>query len=322
MSQIQAGHTYTSTGASSLVTASNLNQHVNNAQLVGGAITEQTINSATADTDLLLIAKGGSLYSQTKLQFTDTLNSQTINVNDLSVDTASIDSLTLSHTTGSVLDLGLTNVVVKGAYPTMRFGFDAYTGAPPTGSSYLGEVSFATRDFQVYNPDIALSGAASIQFVGNVEIRSQPTYTNGGVLHVEGQIFSKGEPVVIGNHSGHMVLAEIVEEFRTATGIGFVTTDAYTKPTGEVWVIELMFYLSPSGNGVGATQFKFGEESTVVANPWEFIVESGSYRMTLKKVLKSTDTLTGVRIGCWHYTGTWHNMSAVAFRIYKYKTIL
>lgn len=198
MSQIQAGHTYTSTGTNSLVTASNLNQHVNNAQLVGGAIVEQPINAVSADTDLLLIAKAGSLYSQTKLQFSDTLNSQTINVNDLSVDTASIDSLTLSHTVGSVLDLGLTNVVVKGAYPQMRFGFDAYAPAP-TGSSYLDQVYFATRVFQISNPAYSTSGPSTLQVIGNVSIQNQPTYTGAGNLSVAGDTTIEGDLVVNGS---------------------------------------------------------------------------------------------------------------------------
>lgn len=203
MAQIQAGHNYTPTGANSLVTASNLNQHVNNAQLAGGAISEQPLNSVTADTDLLLIGKAGNLFSQTKLQFTDTINSQTINVNDLSVDTAYIDNLILapvvSGVTNPVLDTRGTNFVVSGAYPQMRFGYSAYTGAPPTGSSYLDDVQFATRNFSIYNPAYSSSGRATLSVTGKVDIINSAGSTTDAELSVDGDATIEGDLVVNGS---------------------------------------------------------------------------------------------------------------------------
>lgn len=202
MAQISAGHNYTPTGANSLVTASNLNQHVNNAQLASGAIAEQTLNSATADTDLLLIGKSGSLFSQTKLQFTDTINSSTINVNGLSVDTAYIDNLILapvvSGVTNPVLDTRGTNFVVSGAYPQMRFGYSAYTGAPPTGSSYLDDVQFATRNFSIYNPAYSSSGRATLSVTGKVDIINSAGSTTDAELSVDGDATIEGDLVVNG----------------------------------------------------------------------------------------------------------------------------
>jgi len=203
MPQISAGFNYTSTGANSLVTAGNLNQHVNNAQLQGGAIAEQTSNPTTADTDLLLIGKAGSLFKQTKLQFTNTINSDEINVNDLSVDTAQIDNLILAPVVSGVvhpvLDTRGTNFVVSGAYPQMRFGYSAYTGAPPTGSSYLDDVSFATRNFSIYNPAYSTSGRATLSVTGKVDIINSAGSTTDAELSVDGDATIEGDLVVNGS---------------------------------------------------------------------------------------------------------------------------
>ena len=202
MAQIQAGHNYTPTGANSLVTASNLNQHVNNAQLAGGAIAEQTLNSASADTDLLLIGKAGGLFSQTKLQFTDTINSETINVNGLSADAAQIDNLTLapivSGVANPVLDTRGTNFVVSGPYRFMRFGYSAWTASPPSGSGYLESAEFATRNFVIYNPVYATSGRATLSVTGKVDIINSAGVTTDAELSVDGPIYSNGELVMTG----------------------------------------------------------------------------------------------------------------------------
>jgi hypothetical protein len=83
MAQIRKGTTYTATGDSSFVTHTNLNAHVDNAKLVGGAIGEQVANSVSTDADELLIKKGDDLFKQTKAQFTNTINSNTVNVTNL-----------------------------------------------------------------------------------------------------------------------------------------------------------------------------------------------------------------------------------------------
>ena len=54
MAQITQGFSYTTSGANSYVTASNLNQHVSLAQLAGGAVVEQTPNSSSNNTDKIL----------------------------------------------------------------------------------------------------------------------------------------------------------------------------------------------------------------------------------------------------------------------------
>jgi hypothetical protein len=83
MAQISSGWTYEPSGVKSEVTAENLNAHVNNAQLLAGSIDEQDTNSLTADTDTILITKGGSLFKQTKGQFTHTINANTVNATNI-----------------------------------------------------------------------------------------------------------------------------------------------------------------------------------------------------------------------------------------------
>jgi hypothetical protein len=55
MAQIQKGTTYGTTSPSNLVTSTNLNNHVDDAVLLPGAITDQTAKSVLASADTLLV---------------------------------------------------------------------------------------------------------------------------------------------------------------------------------------------------------------------------------------------------------------------------
>lgn len=55
MAQIQKGTTYGTSSPSNLVSATNLNNHVDDAVLLPGAITDQTAKTVVADADSLLI---------------------------------------------------------------------------------------------------------------------------------------------------------------------------------------------------------------------------------------------------------------------------
>jgi hypothetical protein len=100
MAQITQGFNYTTTGANSYVTAGNLNQHVALAQLAGGVIVEQTANPVSNDTDKIIISTGtggtAAIWSQTKAQFLNIINSTTVNVNTLSVSEGEFDNLTIN----------------------------------------------------------------------------------------------------------------------------------------------------------------------------------------------------------------------------------
>lgn len=97
MAQLQKGFEYDSSNpVKNIVTDDNLNALVANATLLNGAITEQTANSITADTDIMLLSKAGSLIKQTKAQFTNTINSNIANINTVNaalVDTDDVDTV-------------------------------------------------------------------------------------------------------------------------------------------------------------------------------------------------------------------------------------
>jgi hypothetical protein len=55
MAQIQKGTTYGTTSPSNLVSATNLNDHVDDAVLLPGAVTDQTAKTVLADADTILV---------------------------------------------------------------------------------------------------------------------------------------------------------------------------------------------------------------------------------------------------------------------------
>ncbi len=94
MAQIQKGYEYDSTDpVKNVVTDDNLNALVGNATLLNGAITEQAPNSVSADTDIMLLSKGGSLIKQTKGEFTNIINSNTANINTVNASIVEADEV-------------------------------------------------------------------------------------------------------------------------------------------------------------------------------------------------------------------------------------
>ena len=134
MSQLQKGTTYTGTGASSFVTHTNLNAHVDNAKLVGGAITEQVANASSTDADLFLVNKGGDLYKQTKGQITNAINSQLISVNTLNAQDTISDTIVCDDISGVFGTLD-TNGITLAANKTISVGgINLSSGFVPTGA--------------------------------------------------------------------------------------------------------------------------------------------------------------------------------------------
>lgn len=74
MAQIQKGTTYGTSSPSNLVSATNLNDHVDDAVLLPGAITDQTAKTVVADADSLLVhsAADNALRKTTITQFLGT----------------------------------------------------------------------------------------------------------------------------------------------------------------------------------------------------------------------------------------------------------
>lgn len=236
MAQISAGHNYTPTGANSLVTASNLNQHVNNAQLSGGAVSEQTLNSASADTDLLLIGKGGNIFKQTKLQFTDAINSSTINVNGLSVDAAEIDTLNISQTldgpNARLFDAGWA-IMHSNKSDGVRIGYNgAYFTSRPAGVVDLQNFLVTAKNFTFTNTNLSGAATATID-AGNLYVNE--TGGLGGNIYASGNIYSGGEQVM----TGASVAAKTGQ-----CGIFGITvlhkTQEFEIPDDETWVFTFL----------------------------------------------------------------------------------
>ncbi len=67
MAQIQKGTTYGANPPDNLVTYQNLNSHVDDAELLPGAITEQTTLATTASGDYVLVADASNSYALSKV---------------------------------------------------------------------------------------------------------------------------------------------------------------------------------------------------------------------------------------------------------------
>lgn len=107
MAQLRKGTTYTATGDSSFVTHTNLNAHVDNAKLIGGAIGEQVPNPVSTDADEILVKKGDDLFKQTKGEFTTTINSNLANINTVNASIVDADSVeTIDATITDDLSVG------------------------------------------------------------------------------------------------------------------------------------------------------------------------------------------------------------------------
>jgi hypothetical protein len=103
MAQLSKGTNYTATGDQSFVTHINLNAHVDNAKLIGGAIGEQIPNPSTANGDELLIKKGDTLFKQTKGQLTRVIDSETITATNVNVTNLSAQFCTGFVPIGSII---------------------------------------------------------------------------------------------------------------------------------------------------------------------------------------------------------------------------
>lgn len=236
MAQINKGFEYSSTGANSYVTASNLNQHVSLATLAGGAIAEQPANSSTNDTDVLLIGTGGgasptSIWKQTKAQFTDVINSNTINVNNLSVAEAEFDNLTINGAYDDAVYFDIGNAALYSSASTgggqITFGYDSATHALPAGG--VGNTFvFYGRQATFLDPtssvDLTIAGSGiDIQVNGNLTVQH--------TVNVAGGLLNAGKQVVT-----EIIAAKTGVCAVFGAGILHKTGD-FDIPADETWVV-------------------------------------------------------------------------------------
>lgn len=134
MSQLSKGTNYTATGDMSFVTHTNLNAHVTNAKLIGGAIGEQVANSVSESNDILLIKKGDDLFKQTKAEFTNEINSNLINVNALNSQDIIADTIVCDDISGTFGSIDDTGIVLAEGKSIFSGGISLATGFVPTGA--------------------------------------------------------------------------------------------------------------------------------------------------------------------------------------------
>ncbi len=191
MAQIQSGETYLQGGS---VTAANLNNHVNNAKLLAGAIVEQPTAATLSGTNSLLITDGAglfkatvsSIFSSQTSTFFDKSQPQTLGQNvtlasgaDLALSSGSIMSLSsgaevqlssgslMTLSSGAILTLGQNPVSALQAVPKQYVDTNFLplaTGGLVSGSiSMIGTSSILTLSA---DPVSALQ-AAPKQYVEN-----------------------------------------------------------------------------------------------------------------------------------------------------------
>jgi len=233
MAQINQGFSYTTSGANSYVTASNLNQHVALAQLAGGAVVEQTPNAASNNTDKIIIGTGSggsaAIWSQTKLQFLNSISSSTISVNTLSVDSGDFDSITINGAYAVTNYFNIGNAALYNSTDDgfVMFGYDNITHPLPVG--HVGNTfRFHGREVLFTDPTSAVNlltpaTGIDVTIAGSLAVQHS--------LDVAGGLRNAGKQVVT-----EIVAAKTGVCNVFGTGILHKTGD-FDIPADETWVL-------------------------------------------------------------------------------------
>lgn len=249
MPQITKGFTYTPTGANSYVNAGNLNQHVDLATLAGGAIVEQAPNSASNDTDKIMISTGtgssAAIWSQTKGQFTNTINSNIINVNTLSAGEADVDSITINgaYALSNYFNVGNAAIINTDiATPYIIFGYDNVIHGKPALMTADGLAyrfyGTSTTFSSPYNPvDVNVANTGHLVTVkGDLVVEKDLNVTKG--------LFNNGK----------QVLTEAPLAAKSGTCFILASDEIYKSqlldiPDDETWIFTLHAFWETAWNG-------------------------------------------------------------------------
>lgn len=302
MAQISKGDTFTD---GQQVTGARLNQLVDSSVLLVGAITDQPNLTANTlqSTDSTIVNDAGTLKEAT---IGDFLNS------NLPISTSAI-------TGGTGVDLVLT--------PAAGQKVDV------AGNIEVDDI--AVTDDATISGDLVVTGGSTL--TGNVV--ADNGFTSNGVANFTGALQVNG---TVG-----YVLTGIVEETVSAysttstanTYTVMFTSASYTKPSDEIWCVEIVG--NYSYNIQGYLSYKLKRTSGSVDLCGSFDVDQGTYAMNVTHYLHlsgienagtaftSTYTfemgfnITGLFMGVGQTTsvaqGT-NTVPATKFRIYKYKT--
>lgn len=216
MAQIQSPANYV-TGQQ--VTAANLNNHVNGAVLLPGAITDQSsIVSNTIDASDSVVIYDSSATSLRKATASDLLNSG------------------ISITTGSVNGNAGSDIVITpaaGQKVDVNSAFEA-NSINCVGNSTVGGDQTVTGN-QTVSGTQTVTGLATFNgtsnFVGAIQVNGVTTTIGaGGLLSV----VEENIPYALGTTAN--------------TLHNLFTSASYTKPSGEIWIVELDFNTYTANN--------------------------------------------------------------------------
>lgn len=313
MAQIQAPYTFV-TGDQ--VTAANLNAHTNSAILLPGSITDQpdiAANTVAANDSVALHDLSASTLKEATVG--DLLNSG------------------LNITTGAIAGKTGVDLVIT---PAAGQKVDVAGNIEADDVNVTDDLTVG--DDATISGDLAVTGATT--FTGNV-------IANGN-LSVSGTANFVGG-FQVGGSTGY-ILTEIVEQSFTFAGATTISTwtnaytsASYTKPAGEIWMVEFDFRYRHEQAVFMAIRFNQTSTSTTLDGTFNiegsgsnyFHVENCILRYVFQNASTFTSTFTldfqpsasgsSVFVGeaTFPYAGifTGISMPASKFRIYKYKTL-
>lgn len=303
MAQIQAPYTFV-TGDQ--VTAANLNAHTNSAILLPGSITDQPDIAANT------VAANDSVA-----------------LHDLSASTLK------EATVGDLLNSGLN--ITTGAIAG-KTGVDLVI-TPAAGQKVDVAGNLESNDFNAVG-NVTIGGNLTITGSFSGAINSSGSFTNSGTANFTGTLQVNG--------STAYVLTQVVEETVLPTTAASVantyvvlfTSASYTKPSNEIWHIEIVGALQY--NNYGYIAYKLKRTSGAVDLIGSFDVDHGTTaydRMAPLSLsaIENTGTsftstytfemsfhLTGYTLGVGQTTNVNPSITstipATKFRIYKYTT--
>lgn len=256
MAQISKGTTYTAAGAGSLVTYLNLNAHVDNATLLAGAITDQTALAVNGvqAVDLCLIYDNSD-GTLKKASISDLLNS------DLNTTFNNV-TITTDLSVGNIAEID--QIQSSGSGILLDDDVDIANNLVVTGSSTLTGNVIADNGFT-----------------------SNGTANFTGVLQIGGTVA--------------YALTEVIEEdIPNATGTtantlhSLWTSASYTKPAGEIWVVEFDFNTYTANNANAHYRVTDSADSVLYVSSFNVYNSSGAIRSHFHRFyLNSANTHSG-----------------------------
>jgi hypothetical protein len=364
MAQIQPPAVFTS---GQILTASGLNAHVSSAVLLPGAITDQvdiTANTVAAGDSLVIHDLSATALREATVS--DLLNSG-VPVTTSAITAGANSDIVVTPNDGVIVTGqaytsgdGLTVTVTSTAH-TLTVGQVILVAAAAAGYNGTFRVAtVATNSFTYVMTTAATAGSSTLSYTKKGLVKNPANESVAGNLYVDGSTVLTGDTTISGaltysgtaNFTGALrvngtvgyVLTEIVEETVapfTANSVAsnFVvmfTSSSYTKPSNEIWCVEIIGGLQY--NVIGYVSYKLkrtsGSLDLIGGNDVDHTSTGAASRMAplYLNAIENTGTsftstytfemaypLSGYTLGVGQ-PSVFVAMPATKFRIYKYKT--